>query len=170
VTSRVDRARGGTPKPPHVRRRGVIVGVWVLAAAVLGAQEKKPYPIFTLDHFMAAMKTVGQAFNAVNASLPNANVKDVGDAKAYVAITRDRLATTVTFWRDRHRDDAVKTLRDVLSKLDALDDALSADSVDPAAVSGIAKQIGTGCQACHQVYREQDPVTKAYRVKADALR
>jgi cytochrome c556 len=116
------------------------------------------------------MKTVGQAFTAVNASLPNANNKDVSDAKAYVAITRDRLATTITFWRDRHRDDAVKTLRDTLAKLDALDDAMSADNVDPAAVSAIARQAGAGCQACHQVYREQDPATKAYRVKAEALR
>jgi cytochrome c556 len=154
-------------------RTGVFIGVWLLAAAVLGAQnapEKKPYPIFTVDHFMAAMKTVGQAFTAVNASLPNANNKDVSDAKAYVAITRDRLATTITFWRDRHRDDAVKTLRDTLAKLDALDDAMSADNVDPAAVSAIARQAGAGCQACHQVYREQDPATKAYRVKAEALR
>jgi hypothetical protein len=56
-----------------------------------------------------------------------------------VAITRDRLATTTTFWRDRHRDDAVKTLRDTLAKLDALDDAMSADDVDPAAVRSRGK-------------------------------
>jgi cytochrome c556 len=143
------------------------------AVAVLAAQEeKKPYPIFTIEHFTAAMKTTGQAFNAVNATLstgPTA-AKDPGDAKAYVAISRDRLATTITFWRDRKRDDAIKMLRDVLNKMDALDDALSADVIDQPKVSAIAREIGTGCQACHQIYREQDPITKAYRVKAAAGR
>src|SRR6185295_333620 len=110
-----------------------------------------------------------QAFNAVNATLPTGPIgpDKASDAKAYLAISRDRLATTITFWRDRKRDDAIKMLRDVLNKMDALDEALSVDSVDPAAVSGITKQIGTACQACHQVYREQDPVTKAYRVKGE---
>lgn len=149
------------------RRVVAFVSVALVAGVILSAQEKKPYPIFTLDHFVAAMKTVGQASNAVNASLPN---KDVGDAKAYLAISRDRLATTITFWRDRRRDDAIKMLRNVLAEMDALDDALSAENVDQAAVSAIATRIGAGCQACHQVYREQDPVTKAYRVKSDATR
>ena len=137
-----------------------------LIALVIGtvarAQEKKPYPIYTLDQFVAGMKTVGQALAAVNTSLGK---DEYDDAKAYLAISRDRLATTITFWRDRRKDDAVKMLRDVLTKMDALDNAMSADRVDPAAVKEIARQVGAGCQTCHQVYREQDPQTKAYKVK-----
>src|SRR5580765_6137842 len=144
-------------------RVALLVAVLLTAVPVSNAQEKKPYPIFTADHFVAAMKTIGQAFTAFNASLA---ANDVGESKAYLSITRDRLATTITFWRDRQKDDAVKMLRDVLKNLDAMDDALSMETVDRAAVAAIGKQVGAGCQACHQVYREQDPATKAYRFKA----
>jgi cytochrome c556 len=138
------------------------ITVLVLAAGAHATAQKKPYPIFTQDHFVSAMKTVGQAFAAVNAALAK---NELEDSKAYLAISRDRLATTITFWRDRQKDDAVKILRDVVTKMDELDAALSIEKVDPTAVSAITKQIGALCQACHSVYREQDPATKAYRVK-----
>lgn len=141
----------------------LVAALAIAIASTANAQEKRPYPIFTADHFVAAMKTIGQAFTAFNASLA---ANDVGESKAYLSITRDRLATTITFWRDRQKDDAVKMLRDVLKNLDAMDDTLSTDSVDRAAVAAIGKQVGAGCQACHQAYREQDPATKAYRFKA----
>ena len=138
----------------------------VVAAGADAPAQQKPYPIFTPDHFVSAMKTVGQAFAACNTALAKNQIED---SKAYLAISRDRLATTITFWRDRRKDDAVRLLREVLTKMDELDAALSVEKVDPAAVSVIARQIGAGCQACHGVYREQDPATKAYRVKTGSV-
>lgn len=138
------------------------LGVFV-AVAVTPAQEEKPYPIYTPDHFVAAMKTVGQAYALVNSS---ATKNDVDEAKAFLAISRDRLATTITYWRDRKKDDAVRLLRNVLTKMDELDAALSADTLDRAAVDAIGTQVEAGCVACHQQYREQDPVTKAFRIGA----
>ena len=138
------------------------LGVFV-AVAVTPAQEEKPYPIYTPDHFVAAMKTVGQAYALVKSS---AAKNDVDEAKAFLAISRDRLATTITYWRDRKKDDAVRMLRNVLTKMDELDAALSADTLDRTAVDAIGKQVETGCTACHQAYREQDPVTKAFRIGA----
>ena len=85
------------------------------------------------------MKTVGQAFAAVNASLDRSEFED---SKAYLAISRDRLATTISFWRDRKKDDAIKLLRETLTKLDDLDAALSAEKVDPRVVAAAAKQVG----------------------------
>jgi len=156
-------SRGGSQRqdPPYISVVSIVVALAVAGSAAR-AQEKKPYPIFTLDHFVAAMKTVGQAFTAMNTSLA---ANDIDETKAYLAISRDRLATTITFWRDRQKDDALRMLRDTLSKMDALDETLSADTVDRAAAGAIAKQVSGGCQACHQAYREQDPSTKAYRVK-----
>ena len=150
------------------RRRAataVVVGALgvVVAIAVTAAQEEKPYPIYTPDHFVAAMKTVGQAYALVNNS---ATKSDVDEAKAFLAISRDRLATTITYWRDRKKDDAVRMLRDVLTKMDELDAALSADTLDRTAVDAIGKQVEAGCGACHQAYREQDPVTKAFSIGA----
>ena len=145
------------------------VVVALVAAGVTGAAQEKPpgaqdrpYPIFTVEHFLSAMKTVGQAYGAVNVSLSK---PDVEDSKAYLAISRDRLATTITFWRDRKKDDAVRMLRATLAKMDELDVALSAEKLDQSGASAISKQIGASCEACHAVYREQDPSTKAFRIK-----
>jgi len=132
-----------------------------LSAAVTPAQEERPYPIYTPDHFVAAMKTVGQAYALVNSSVAK---NDVDEAKAFLAISRDRLATTITYWRDRKKDDAVRMLRNVLTKMDELDAALSADRVSGSDVEAIGKQVETGCVACHQIYREQDPATKGFRI------
>jgi cytochrome c556 len=137
-----------------------ILGIAGLRAAA--ADDKKPYPVFTAEHFVSAMKTVGQAFTATNAAVTRS---ETDDAKAYLAISRDRLATTITFWRDRNRDDAVKILRQTLSLMDQLDVALSAEKVDTATTGNLAKQIGASCQSCHQTYREQDPSTKSYKFK-----
>jgi cytochrome c556 len=128
--------------------------------------QEKPYPIFTSEHFVSAMKTAGQAFAAVNASLGRGEFED---SKAYLVISRDRLATTITFWRDRKKDDAIKMLREAVARMDDLDVALSADTIDPAAVAARVKQVGAACEACHAMYREQDPVTKAYKVKTGTV-
>ena len=144
----------------HLARLLVVFGA--VGGEALAAGQEKPYPIFTAEHFVSAMKTVGQAFAAVNASLGR---NEFEDSKSYLAISRDRLATTITFWRDRKKNDAIKMLRDTVSEMDDLDVALSADKIDPAAVAARVKEVGAACQACHAIYREQDPVTKVYKMK-----
>ena len=134
--------------------------VVVVAGSVAIAQ--KPYPIFTPDDLARAMKTVELAFKLAKTSVAK---HDFDDSKDYVSRSRDQLATTITFWRDRKKDDAVKMLRDTLNKMDDLDVALSVEQIDPAAVNAIAEQVDAACETCHAVYREQDPVTKAYRLK-----
>jgi cytochrome c556 len=145
---------------------GLFVVLGTVGGGALAQGLEKPYPIFTTEHFVSAMKTVGQAFAAVNASLGR---NEFEDSKAYLVISRDRLATTITFWRDRKKDDAIKMLRDTVARLDDLDAALSADTIDPAAVAARVKQVGTACEACHAIYREQDPVTKAFKLKTGAI-
>ena len=145
------------------RLAGLLVAIGIAASGAEAAAQEKPYPIFTAEHFVAAMKTVGQAFAAVTASIGRSEFED---SKSYLAISRDRLATTITFWRDRKKNDAIKMLRDTVSEMDDLDVALSADKIDPAAVAARVKEVGAACQACHAIYREQDPVTKVYKMKA----
>jgi len=53
--------------------------------------------------------------------------------------------------------------------MDDLDVALSAEQIDPAAVAAGVKQVGAACAACHEMYREQDPVTKAYKLKTGTV-
>src|SRR5882672_9672338 len=143
------------------RLTGLIVVCGAVGGGALATGQEKPYPIFTAEQFVSAMKTVGQAFTAANASLGR---NEFEDSKAFLAISRDRLATTITYWRDRKKDDAVRMLRNVLTKMDELDAALSADRVSGSDVEAIGKQVETGCVACHQIYREQDPATKGFRI------
>jgi hypothetical protein len=139
----------------------VVGGLALVGAVASGAQER--YPVFTDVHLTRTMKTLGPNVAAAQASL---GAGDYEAAKAQLVRAREQLATTVTFWRDRHDDDAVALLRDALESLDGLDDALSALEVDALDVTTRAAALGGTCQACHLEYREQDPVTGAFRVKS----
>ena len=138
----------------------------VLGGGAALAQEKAPkYPIFTAEHLDEAMKTIGLAFTLTQSAIDKNSPEN---AKDYLIRARDQLATTITYWRDRKNDDAIATLRETLKKIDALDAAMSAETVDLKAAATLAGSVGQSCQACHAKYREQDPATKAYRVKPDA--
>ena len=138
--------------------------VWALATVALAvtAAAQTKYPIFTPTNFVDTMKTVGLNFSAVNTAIAN---KDFATAKAQLIRSRERLALTITFWRDRKKDDEVRILRDALTRMDDLDTLLSTSPVDATAAGAAVKQIGANCQACHASNREQDASTHAYRFK-----
>ena len=136
-----------------------------VAAAAVAAQDK-PYPIFTADRLDATMRTLGPNVAGLLASLAEG---DFPTAKERVIRSREQLAITVTFWRDRDRDDAVTFLRTALDRMDALDVALSVEVVDAPAVETLVTRIDEACVACHAVYREQDPATGDYRLRQSAL-
>ena len=146
--------------------RVVVAGLsLVVGGSVALAQEKAPkYPIFTADHLDEAMKTIGLAFTLTRSAIDKNGPEN---AKDYLIRARDQLATTITYWRDRKNDDAIATLRETLKKMDALDAAMSAETVDLKAAAALAASVGQSCEACHTKYREQDPATRAYRVKPD---
>jgi len=146
-------------------------GLTLLAAGfAVGVAAQGPvssqYPIFNQDDFVRTMKTVGQNFAAVSPAIASG---DVENAKARAIRAREQLATTVTFWRKNKRGDAVAMLRTATARLDELDTALSRTPVDRAAAAAAAEQAAGVCQACHAQYREQDPATRTYRIKASAL-
>lgn len=142
-----------------------VVAVLIAAASSLPAAQKA-YPVFTQDDFVKFMKTVGQNFGAVNASV---EMRDFESAKSQLTRSREQLAVTVTFWRDRKKDDALKFLKDTLVKMDDLDDELSKETIDPNSVSGIVRQVNASCEACHAAYREYNPATKTYRFKSGSI-
>ena len=144
------------------RQSAILVWAITVLAVVATASAQTKYPIFTPTNFVDTMKTVGVNFSAVNSAIAN---KDFPTAKAQLIRSRERLALTITFWRDRKKDNEIKILRDALTKMDDLDTLLSANPVDGAAAGAAVKQIGANCQACHAANREQDPSTHAYRFK-----
>ncbi len=168
--NRLATARAGSIVSRASRRTGTaatlaIVTVATLVAGVCVAAQK-PYPVYTLDQFVGTMKTLGPNFADVAGSLAD---DEFEAAKARLVLTRQQLATTITLWRDHGKDDAVAFLRVALEKIDDLDDELSAESVDSAAATAAAREIEAACQACHTVYREQDPSTQTYRLKPGVL-
>ena len=173
--ARVESAR----RPETRRRRGLrrrlpgpalAAAAPILAAAALllpisSPAQQGPYPIFTEAHLDATMTTLGPNVAGVRAAL---GAGDFATAKERAIRSREQLATTITFWRDRDREDAVGWLRTALDRLDALDTALSAESVAAAAAVAIGDEIAEACNACHAVYREEDGAG-GYRVKSSAL-
>jgi cytochrome c556 len=144
-------------------------GAFVILALALGdaaIAQTNPYRNYTQEKFVDNMQAAGRNYAAV------ADLLDKGEyesAKGQLTRAREQLAITITFWRDHNRNDAVAMLRRALSGIDSLDAALGAASVDPAAVRTASARIDTACNACHMVYREQDPVTKAYRLKPASI-
>lgn len=154
----------GTKRAGRSARTAAVILVCtgtLLADAGLGAQQS-PYPIFNADTFAATMKTIGQNFGGTTRAIGEG---DFESAKARAIRAREQLATTVTFWRKNSREDAVAMLRAATARFDELDTILSRTPVDTAAAGEAAKQIGASCQACHDVYRVQDPTTKAFKIK-----
>lgn len=143
-----------------------ITALLVACAGVWTSAQKNPYPIFTLEQYTNMMKTAGRNFGAVQVSLSKS---DFEAAKAQLTRSREQIAITVTFWRDNKKDDALKMLRNTLNRMDELDATLSADKVDTDAARDLARQINAACQSCHAVYRDQDPATKAFRLKPGSV-
>jgi cytochrome c556 len=134
----------------------------VLATAAATSAQKNPYQNYTEEKFVQNMQSADRNYAAVKTFVAKT---DYESAKAQLTRAREQMALTITFWRDARKDDALAMLRKALNSMDDLDVALSAERVDPAAVAGAAERINAACQACHAAYREQDPSTKAYRVR-----
>ena len=145
---------------------GLVAAAAMPDGAGLRAQEgAKPYPIYTADHLAGTMETLGPNFAAAVRAL------EAGDhpaAKERLARAREQLATTITYWRQRERDDGIGFVRTAVGAMDDLDAAMSVDVVDAAAASGFAADVQATCNACHAIYREPDP-EGGFRLKAAAL-
>ena len=138
----------------------------LLAGAVLHAQDgPKPYPIYTADHLAGTMETLGPNFAAAVRALDGG---DYAAAKERLARAREQLATTITFWRQRERDDGIGFVRSAVRAMDDFDAAMSVDVVDAEAAAGFAADVQATCNACHAVYREPDP-EGGFRLKSEAL-
>ncbi|HEU4692778.1 MAG TPA: hypothetical protein VFS23_30660 [Vicinamibacterales bacterium] len=152
----------------HQRTAGV--AAILIAAAFLvdaaAAQKKNPYRNYTEEKFVENMQAAGRNYAAVTTLIGGS---DYESAKAQLTRAREQLAITITFWRDRQKDDAVKMLREALNGMDGLDIVLGANPVDTAAVKSASARVDAACNACHAVYREQDPATKAYRLKPGSV-
>jgi len=127
----------------------VAVALALWAGAVVMAQQK----VSTPAEFDKVMKTVNETNRNMNKALQSAAF---ADAKAQLGILRQAFASAETFWVLNKKDDAIGFNKVTVGKLEALDKALSASPVDPAAVTAAAREIGGTCRTCHTEYRATD--------------
>jgi cytochrome c556 len=139
---------------------GTIALVLALGSTVLLAQK-----VTTPEDLDKAMKKIAPAQGAANKAIQS---MAWADAKAQIAIVKQTLTDTETFWAANKKDDAVKMLKDSLAKVTAVEEAVSAPMPDQQAALAAFKQVGATCAACHKQYREQDE-NQQYRLKAGAI-
>jgi len=147
--------------PQRVLLFGTLLGTFVVLVAA-----QNPYPIYTAGHLAAAMETLGPNFTATMRSLDAA---DYPTTKQRLSRSREQLATTITFWRDHEKEDAVGFVRAALRAMDELDTALSTERVDLGAMTMAVGQVRAACASCHDLYREQDAATGEFRLKSGAV-
>ncbi len=131
-------------------RRVVVVAAAVCVAlgSVLVAQSK----VTTVSQLDSVMKKAG-AIRQVDKAIQSSNA---ADAKAQLAIVRQAVQDSQSFWITHKKDDAVKLNKESLAKIDALEKVLSAGTLDVAAATAAYKEAGGSCRACHSQYRAED--------------
>jgi cytochrome c556 len=134
--------------------------VTALATAVVAAQK-----VTTAEDLDKAMKKIAPAQAATNKAIQS---MAWADAKAQVAIVKQTLTDTESFWTSHKKDDAVAMLKDSIAKVTAVEQALNAPMPDQQAVLAAFKQVGATCGACHKQYREQD-ANQQYQLKAGSI-
>ena len=134
--------------------------VIAIVSVVVAAQK-----VTTPEELDKAMKRIAPAQAATNKAIQSMSW---ADAKAQVAVVRQALTDTESFWTTNKKDDAVALLKDSVAKVTAVEQALSAPMPDQQAVLAAFKQVGATCTACHKQYREQDE-SQQYRLKAGSI-
>jgi cytochrome c556 len=133
----------------------------VALAATVALAEKVTNP----DELDKTMKKIAPAQGAAGKAIQSMSW---ADAKAQVAIVKQALTDTESFWTANKKDDAVTMLKDSVAKVTAVEQALNAPMPDPQAVLAAFKQVGATCAACHKQYREQDE-NQQYRLRAGSI-
>ncbi len=141
--------------------------VVVVASGTGAIAQKNPYRNYTEEKFIENMQTAGRNYAAVTDLLARS---EYDPAKAQLTRAREQLAITITFWRDKKKDDAVKLLRDALLRMDDLDAALSTETIQSSEINAASQRVSVACEACHALYRDQNPTTKSYRIKPGSVR
>jgi cytochrome c556 len=134
--------------------------VSALASTVIAAQK-----VSNPDELDKAMKKIAPAQSAAGKAIQSMSWSD---AKAQVAIVKQALTDTESFWTANRKADAVAMLKDSVAKVIAVEEALNAPMPDQQAVQAAFKQVGATCAGCHKQYREQD-ANQQYRLKAGTI-
>jgi hypothetical protein len=140
-------------------------GFLALALAVgdaAAAQKKNPYRNYTEEKFVENMQAAGRNYAAVTDLVAGG---DYESAKAQLTRAREQLAITITFWRDRQKDDAVRMLRDALNGMDGLTPRSRRQRRACGGEGGVRRPTRRG----RAMRLPRTSYTKAYRLKQELI-
>jgi hypothetical protein len=128
---------------------------------MLVAQNQK---ISTPEELDKTMKRVGTAQQAMNKALKSGAFADV---RTGLTEMRAALADSESFWTLHKKDDAIKAVKDTVSKLDVAIKA-AGGTPDAVALQTAVRDATMTCRNCHMVYRVQD-AEKNYMLKPGTI-
>jgi cytochrome c556 len=147
-----------------MRRTLIMATVMVWLGALTFAQGQK---VTTPEEYDKVMKRVGPAMQAAGKAIASGAY---AEARKELAVAKAALTEAGTFWTHHKIAEAEKLAAEAASKADALDKALGAATVDPAAVKAAQGELQSTCRTCHTAYRVQDPATNTYSIKPGTIK
>lgn len=138
----------------------VLVTVW--SGAMLVAQNQK---VSTPEELDKAMKRVNTAQQAMNKALKSGAFADV---RTGLTEMRQALTDSESFWVLHKKDDAIKSAKESVAKIDEAIKVASGAAPDATAVQTATREIGATCRTCHMAYRAQD-AEKNYILKPGSI-
>jgi cytochrome c556 len=129
----------------------------MLAFAMAGGVALMAEKAKTPEDLSAAMKKIGTTQQALGKAI---NAMAYPDAKKNLAVIRSEVTDAGNFWALKKKADAVKFTQDVVTKIDALDKLLDAQTPDKAAITAANRDVAVTCAGCHKVYRTTDDNNK----------
>lgn len=133
-----------------MRVRDYAGAVLLAGAAVVGIGAQK---ITTPEELDKIMKKVGPANQATQKAI---NSNNFAEARTQIAIVKQGVVDSQTFWVEHKREDALKFNKETVAKIEALEKVLASEPVDQATAMASFKAVGATCRSCHQPYRATD--------------
>ena len=118
------------------------------AGAVVVAQKAT-----TPEELDKQMKKAQPAMGAANKAV---NSNQYAEAAKQLAIIKQVMVDTQSFWVEHKKDDAIKANKETIAKIEAAEALLTSASPDPAKAAASVKEIGGACRVCHENYRVRD--------------
>lgn len=118
------------------------------AGAMVVAQK-----VATPEDLDKMMKKVQPAMQAAGKAVGS---NAFGEAAKQLAIVRQAVDDSRTFWIEHKKEDAIKFNKETVAKIEEAEKLLTSPSPDAAAATAAVKQVGAACRSCHEVYRVRD--------------
>jgi cytochrome c556 len=121
--------------------------------------------VTTPEELDKVMKKAGPAMQAANKALQSGAYADV---KTQLATLKQAINDSREFWVTQKKEDALKFNKETVAKIEAVEQLVSAGTVDAAAATAALKEIGGACRSCHEPYRARDAENN-YIIKPGSL-